>query len=240
MPPVARQLASVVVSVLQCVRVPLLACPAVLLLCAAASAGTPSPAAVGTPALGRSESRIGSSAPAKSLPLRPKGRRTAPAADQPAPTPAAPKSQTLARSIVTVIGSLSVVVAIFLAIAWLIRQGVPKGMTALPRDVVEVLGRTQLANRQHVHLVRFGNKLLLISVSDAGAETLAEVTDPADVDRLTGLCGQSKPNSITSSFDKVLHDSDRGRVPISFLGNQGQNDMPLIPKTGALAEERNA
>ena len=54
-------------------------------------------------------------------------------------------------------------------------------------------GRAPLAGRQHVHLLRCGSKLLLVSVTPGGAETLTEVTDPAEVDRLAGLCRQAHP-----------------------------------------------
>ena len=40
------------------------------------------------------------------------------------------------------------------------------------RDVVQVLGRAPLSGKQQMHLVRFGGKLLLLSVTPSGAETL--------------------------------------------------------------------
>ena len=69
--------------------------------------------------------------------------------------------------------------------------GGAKSATLLPTEVVEVLGRAPLAGRQQMHLLRCGNKLLLVSVTPTGAETLTEVTDPVEVDRLSGLCRQA-------------------------------------------------
>jgi hypothetical protein len=53
-------------------------------------------------------------------------------------------------------------------------------------------------------LLRLGNKLVLIAVSPTGVDTLAEITDPVEVDRLTGYCYQGHPNSSTVAFHKVF------------------------------------
>ena len=55
-----------------------------------------------------------------------------------------------------------------------------------------------------MHLVRLGSKLVLISVMPNGAETLAEVTDVDEVNRLLGLCRQTQSGSVTRSFQEVF------------------------------------
>lgn len=107
-------------------------------------------------------------------------------------------------SMIAVAGSLGVVLGIFLLIAWLIRRAAPQGLTRLPDEAFEVLGRAPLAGRQNVHLVRCGNKLLLVSVTPAGAEPLTEITDPQEVDRLAGLCRQAGPQSSTAAFRQIF------------------------------------
>ena len=107
-------------------------------------------------------------------------------------------------SMITVVGSLAVVLGIFMLIAWGMRRLAPPGQIVLPGEVFEVLGRAPLAGRQQVHLIRCGKKLLLVSVTTDGAETLTEVTDPLEVDRLLGLCEQAKPGSATATFRQVL------------------------------------
>jgi hypothetical protein len=84
--------------------------------------------------------------------------------------------------------SLGVVVGVFLLVAWVVRRGMPKGSGLLPSDAVEVLGRAPLVGRQQVHLVRCGHKLVLVTVTPSGTQTLTEITDPAEVDRLLNLC----------------------------------------------------
>ena len=81
----------------------------------------------------------------------------------------------------------------------------------LPREVVEVLGRAPLADRKQMQLLRLGNKLVLIAVSPTGTDALAEITDPVEVDRLTGYCYQGHPNSSTVAFHKVFKSFERRR-----------------------------
>ena len=52
---------------------------------------------------------------------------------------------------------------IFFLVVWLLRRASPRGPAALPGEAFEVLGRAPLANRQQAHLLRCGNKLLLVS-----------------------------------------------------------------------------
>jgi len=107
-------------------------------------------------------------------------------------------------SMVTVVASLATVLGLFLLSAWGLRRLAPAGMTALPGEVFEVLGRAPLGSRQQVHLLRCGKKLLLVSISATGTQTLTEVTDPPEVDRLSGFCEQARPNSATATFRQVL------------------------------------
>jgi flagellar biogenesis protein FliO len=106
--------------------------------------------------------------------------------------------------IATMAGSLGVVVGIFLLIAWLMRRAAPQGLARLPNEAFEVLGRAPLAGRQNVHLLRCGNKLLLVSITPAGTETLTEITEPPEVDRLAGLCRQAGPHSTTAAFRQIF------------------------------------
>jgi len=117
-----------------------------------------------------------------------------------------------ARTVAPVLGSLALVLGVFFAVVWIVRRGAPSGSQTLPKEVVEVLGRTPLAGRQSVHLLRLGRKLVLVNVSATGAETLTEITDPLEVDRLAGLCQQTQPHSATAAFRNVFDQfaNDRG------------------------------
>ncbi|MBN2217893.1 MAG: flagellar biosynthetic protein FliO [Pirellulales bacterium] len=112
--------------------------------------------------------------------------------------------------------ALGLVLGLFLVVMWTVRRAAPKATLPLPSDVVETLGRAPLAGRQHVQLLRCGQKLLLVNVTSEDARTLTEITDPVEVDRLAELCRQGRPGSAAAAFRQVFeqfnHPSHRGSV----------------------------
>ncbi len=59
----------------------------------------------------------------------------------------------------------------------------------LPVEAVEVLGRTAIDGRHAISLVRCGSRVLVLSVdATEGLSTLAEISDPDEVNLLTDLC----------------------------------------------------
>jgi flagellar biogenesis protein FliO len=114
------------------------------------------------------------------------------------------RAPTAGSAATTVITSLAVVLGLFLLSALVLRKTTGRHHATLPGEVVQTLGRAPLNGRQEMHLVRVGNKLLLLSVTATGAETLTEITEPEEIDRLAGICRQSHPDSITASFREIL------------------------------------
>lgn len=143
--------------------------------------------------------------------LNPRSEPTRPHSQKPAaPTPSS--------AVTTVGGSLALVLGLFLIIAWCARRFTPGGTAILPKEAVELLGRTSLATRQQAHLVRVGNKLLLVAISPAGAETLTEITEPTEVEHLTALCRRGKPSSSTIAFRQALTELANEPAPAGFVG----------------------
>jgi type III secretory pathway lipoprotein EscJ/flagellar biogenesis protein FliO len=60
--------------------------------------------------------------------------------------------------------------------------------TVLPPDVFEVLGEGSLGGQHAVRIVRFGPKTLLVGVSAAGCQTLAELSDPQATACIAAAC----------------------------------------------------
>lgn len=115
------------------------------------------------------------------------------------------RSPTASGAVTTVITSLAVVLGLFVLAVLIMKKANARGGCAkLPGEVVQTLGRAPLTGRQEMHLVRVGNKLLLLSVTASGAETLTEITDAEEIDRLAGICRQNHPDSITASFREIL------------------------------------
>jgi flagellar biogenesis protein FliO len=131
-----------------------------------------------------------------------------------------------------ILTGLAVAIGAFLVFAWALRRG-GRAMGGrrgnLPADVVSVLGRVPLAARQFAELLRVGNKLVLVSLTPTGAETLTEVTDPVEVDRLVGLCQQHDPHSTSQAFEQVFRQLSGEAAPGGFLGNESLSTSLASP-----------
>lgn len=125
------------------------------------------------------------------------------------------------------LGSLILVIAIFCGAMWMLRRASPQTVRTLPREALEVLGRSPLAGKQQVHLVRCGNKLLLLAIAPGEVKTLTEITDPVEVDRLAGLCVQNSSSSATASFRQVFQQFAGDRTARGFLGQSHRSSAEL-------------
>lgn len=113
-------------------------------------------------------------------------------AEEPLPLPgpqAAEPSDRLApkagNPVIKTFGSLVLVIGVFAAIAFWMRRVGGRGGQSLPKEVWEVLGRGPLDTKHYVQLVKFGDRLLLVGISNNGIRTLTEVTDPEEVRQLS-------------------------------------------------------
>ena len=140
---------------------------------------------------------------------------------------ASPRLPNSSTTITTVLSSLAVVLGFFFITAWFLKRNLPKGMALLPGEVLEQLGRAPLAGKQQMYLVRIGHKLLLLVVTPHGAETLTEITDPAEVDRLCGLCRQHGAHGPSAEFRAVLRQFEREPAGPGFLGDTTRSDVEL-------------
>jgi flagellar biogenesis protein FliO len=109
------------------------------------------------------------------------------------------------QALMTTAASLAVVLGLFLLLVWVQRRASGPRGSMLPGEVIQTLGRARLNSRQEMHLVRVGNKLLLLAVTANSAETLTEITDPDEISRLNGICRQNQPGSISASFREILN-----------------------------------
>jgi flagellar biosynthetic protein FliO len=124
--------------------------------------------------------------------------------------------------VTTVVSGLAIVLGLFFAFVWLARKGAPSAAAALPSEVVQVLGRASLAPRQQMQLVRIGDKLLLVAVTATGAQTLTEITDRAEVERLAAACEAARGSSATASFRQVLSQLETEPAAGGFFGRAEQ------------------
>lgn len=176
------------------------------------------------------------------LPLPPRGSGSN--ASRPGPMNEQPRRSGVLASLGTAIGSLAVVLALFGAGAWALRRAMPAGPASLPHEVAEVLGRCPLGGRHQGHLLRCGNKIVLVYFSTAGAETLTEITDPVEVDRLAGICRAAHPKSSTAGFRNLLAQFSREKTTSEFIDRSDANlAVPALDSSPAgrrVMEDSNA
>ncbi len=119
------------------------------------------------------------------------------------------RTSSTTQMFISVVSSLLIVIGLLFGAAWFYRKATPNLSNSMPKDVVQVLGRTPLAPRQQLVLVRFGSKLVLVSNLQGEVRTISEITDPLEVDRMAGLCESAQPGSISNSFRSILHNLGR-------------------------------
>ncbi len=120
----------------------------------------------------------------------------------------------------TALAALAFVVGLFMLLAWALKRGMPVSAQVLPAEAVRVLGRVPLGSRQFGHLLHIGNKVVLVSVSQAGVEKLAEVDDPQEVLRLVALCGKSSKHGSQKEFEEIFGQFANERSATGFLGSE--------------------
>ncbi|MGV3605096.1 MAG: FliO/MopB family protein [Planctomycetaceae bacterium] len=124
---------------------------------------------------------------------------------------------TSSQAIGTTLGSLAIVLGVFFAVSWVCRKISPQAAGPLPKDVLELLGRTSLGGRQQLQLLRLGNKLVLVAVTAAGIETVTEVDDPAEVERILQLCRREQPSSASGSFLDLVSQMEKAPIVAGFV-----------------------
>lgn len=176
-----------------------------------------------------SDSRVPAAQP---LPLAPPRDRSGRELQQPTRGPAT------TSTITTVAASLGVALGLFFILAWCMRRTMPQSMTRLPSEVVEQLGRAPLAGKQNMHLLRIGGKLLLVVVTPFGAETLTEITNPDEVDRLSALCKRNAAHGPSAEFRAVMRQFEREPAGPGFLGDTHRSDAELAAAARSTSRAR--
>jgi hypothetical protein len=119
------------------------------------------------------------------------------ASDGPLPLSAAPAAATAGRPAARPIRPLgdwkvlaAIAAAFVLVAAFRLRP--LRRTSRLPPDVFELLGEASLGGPHALRVVRFGPRTLLVGVSAAGCQTLAEIDDPQATERIAAACRQDE------------------------------------------------
>ena len=125
----------------------------------------------------------------------------------------------LSGTVINIVSSLAIVLGLFFLVVWFLRRGSGTVGGALPSDVLQILGRSQLSPKQQLQLIRVGEKLVLVAVSAGGVQTLTEVTRADEVERLAAACEGTRSGSASDSFRQVLAQLGNQPAVGGFFGN---------------------
>lgn len=145
------------------------------------------------------------------------GPSTENASDQSAETPVgSPVRKSMTTPLVTITSSLALVLGLFAALVWVSKKA-QKGrgiVRPIPDEVLKVLGQKHLGPLGTISLVRCGRTVMVVSQSASGLQSLATITDEAEVRHLEAVClGES-----AASFQAALGEIEREPIGRGFLG----------------------
>lgn len=94
---------------------------------------------------------------------------------------------------------------------------------------VEVLSRTSVAPKNHVLLLRVGQRVLVVGDSSSGLRTLADLDDPEEVASLLQAVTADRPVSVSKSFNSLMsrfNGEYEGRDKLSLEGgDEGEHHL---------------
>lgn len=112
-----------------------------------------------------------------------------------------------AAPVITTISALLIVLSLFAGLVWISRRygGNEPSRGALPQDVLQNLGSTALDAKTRVSFLKLGDRILVVAQTQTGdPQTLAEITDPDEISRVTNRC-MGRPEIIGRRVDPAAH-----------------------------------
>lgn len=107
-------------------------------------------------------------------------------------------------SLTSLLLALGFVVVVILGIGRIATKRGPFAVPGVPKEAVEILGRRTVDPRHSILVVKVGTRVLLLSVSANGLQTLSDISDPIEVATLISYCrGAEQVASQTSIADTI-------------------------------------
>lgn len=130
--------------------------------------------------------------------------------------------QGLSGPAVTMASSLAVVLGLFGGLVWMIRRYGRSQLLRgeLPTAAVERLGMHTIDARTRLHLIRCGERVLVVAQNPAGLQAIAEIGDPDEAARLVARCRGDRE----ADFAGTLRSIGRERAAAGFV-------TPSVPES---------
>jgi len=139
------------------------------------------------------------------LPLQP--RVTEPTSS-PTTSPATDKFSipNFSQSATRMVGALAVVLGAFMVLLWVTKKIQGPSKTIMSKQTLELLGQKQINKIHSLHLIRLGQRILLVSASDSSVTCLSEINDPVEVAQLLETNSQAGESSELprSTFKRIF------------------------------------
>lgn len=138
--------------------------------------------------------------------------------------------------VVSVLGSLSLVLGAFFLFMFFLKKVGPKTGGNLPREALESIGRFALNPKLQLNLIRLGNRLILVAITQDGVvEPISEIDNPDEVAQILAMCRKLDPNSSLAQFQSVLNEFAEEKAPGGFFGtNDPKRKKQSAPSLSSL------
>ncbi|MEE2842954.1 MAG: flagellar biosynthetic protein FliO [Planctomycetota bacterium] len=110
------------------------------------------------------------------------------------------------QSATRMVAALAVVLGAFMVLLWVTKKIQGPSKSIMSKQTLEVLGQKQINKIHSLHLIRLGQRILLISASDSSVTCLSEINDPVEVAQLLNTNSQTGDSSELpqSTFKRIF------------------------------------
>lgn len=123
--------------------------------------------------------------------------------------------------------ALAFVIFVIFVAAAILRKATPAGRLFASLPVVEVMGRTYLAPKQSLALVKISGRVILLGLTEHNVTHLLTISEPDEISQIVSTMAQHRSSSITRNFmhlftseRKGFSDTDRSQT----TDNPGHDD----------------
>ena len=125
-------------------------------------------------------------------------------ADSSQPSGDAPAASQPSNWMLDTLAALGIVVGVVLLTRWAMARVGGRVTVTTGRSPVEVLSRTAIAPRNHVVLLKIGQRIIVAGDSPAGLRALTEISDPQEVALILAETAVRESTSIRKGFGQLI------------------------------------
>ena len=117
----------------------------------------------------------------------------------------------------TVASGLAIVLGLFALLTALFRSYQNRSQSS---TLLQTLGAIQVTPKVQLHVVRFGNRLLVLHLASDSVQRVAEINDPRGVETLLGLHDRQLQTDVSPQVEQLLQTA--GGMPLRSVAGAGR------------------